>query len=90
MGSGSSKERLSERISAARKKLAADKQLQAALTKQIESASRDTLNEIVRSIGDSIRRCSPFSERLLLVAFQANPEEVQRMLACLGGTLHGY
>ncbi len=81
MGIGSSKERLSERIAAARQKLAADKQLQAALTQQIETASTETLHEIVQSVRDSIGRCAPFSERLLLVAFAANPEEIQRLLA---------
>ena len=54
--------------------------MQAARTEQVGAASKETLEVIVRSITDSFARCSPFSESLLLVAFKANPEEVQRVL----------
>ena len=35
---------------------------------------------MVQSIERSLETCSPFSESTLLVAFEANPEEVERML----------
>ena len=36
---------------------------------------------IVQNISDSLARCAPFSESLLLVAFEANKEEVQHVLS---------
>ena len=81
MGAGaSSQQLLGERVRAARKKLAADKQVQEERTQRIKAASPETLDVIVQSIGNAFERCSPFSEALLLVAFEANPEETQRIL----------
>ena len=80
MGSGTSKQRLGERVIAAQKMLEAVKKDQAERTKRIEAASPEAFTVIVQSITDSFERCSPFSEPLLMVAFQANPEEVQRVI----------
>ena len=80
MGTGTSKQKLGERVMAALKKLDADKQMQAERLKQLESAAPETQEVIVQSITDSFERCSPFSDSLLLVAFAANPEEVKRVL----------
>ena len=81
MGAGaSSQQRLGERALAASKKLAADKKVQAERTAPLKAASPETLDAVVSSIGFALVACSPFSEALLLVAFEANPEETQRML----------
>ena len=81
MGIGSSAQRLGERVIAARKKLKADKNLQAARASQLLALSATTLEVWLQSLADSFTRCVPFSESLLLVAFEANPEETQRILA---------
>ena len=82
MGAGAStKQRLGERVLAAIKKLESDKKMQAERTQQLHAASKETLDAIVRSITDSFERCAPFSEPTLLVAFKANPVEVQRVLS---------
>ena len=81
MGSGTSNQRLGERVLAALKKLEADTKMQSDRTEQVISASPETLEVIVQSIADAFERCSPFSDATLLVAFKANPEEVQRILA---------
>ena len=81
MGSGPSIQRLGERVVGARKKLEADLKMQAERVKQLRESSPETLTVMVQSIADSFERCWPFSEPTLLVAFEANPEEVQRILA---------
>ena len=81
MGAGQSKQRLGERVVEARKKLEADRKMQAARAALLKATSPETLTVMVRSIADSFERCSPFSEPTLLVAFEANPEETQRILA---------
>merc|ERR1719391_1134176 len=40
----------------------------------------ETLNVFVESIAESFRNFAPFSDPTLLVAFEANPEETQRIL----------
>ena len=54
--------------------------MQALRAARLEATSPETLEVMVRSITDSFERCSPFSEPTLLVAFEANPEETQRIL----------
>ena len=81
MGSGSSKQRLGARVQVACKKLAADKQMQAARAQQLLSSSPETLDVMVQCIATSFENCSPFSDAMLLVAFEANPEETQRILS---------
>ena len=80
MGTGTSKQMLGERVMGARKKLESDEEMQAERLKQLSSAAPETQEVIVQSIADSFKRCSPFSDSLLLVAFAANPEEVKRVL----------
>ena len=80
MGVGSSKAKLGARVLASRKKLETDSQMQEERTKQVQAASPETLEVIVQSIADAFQRCSPFSDAALLVAFKANPEEVQRIM----------
>ena len=80
MGAGISKQQLGEKVLNARKKLEADKKMQAARAKLIMSASPETLDVMVQSISEAFKTYSPFSDPALLVAFEANPEEVQRVL----------
>ena len=72
MGSGTSKQRLGDRVLAAQKKLASDLAMQRARVKQIQATSPETLNIRVQSITTSFETCSPFSDSTLLVAFEAN------------------
>ena len=82
MGAGtSSQQRLGARVMGGRKKLEADKAMQAARVAQLQAACPETLEVVVRSVADSFLRCAPFSDSLLLVAFAANPEETQRILS---------
>ena len=81
MGTNSSKQKLGERVLDARKELAAVKKVQSERTQRIESASRETLDLMVNSIERAFGSCSPFSEQMLLVAFEADPEQVQRILS---------
>ena len=80
MGTGISKQKLGERVLDARKKLEADRKMQSERTARIKAVTPETLETIVQSITDSFERCSPFSEPTLLVAFHANPVEVERVL----------
>ena len=80
MGAGSSQQRLGERVLAAIKKLEADKAMQAERTARLRAASPETRDAIVQSITEAFERCAPFSEPTLLVAYEANPEEVLRVL----------
>ena len=81
MGAGISKQKLGERVVGGRKKLQADRAMQAERTKQIAAVSPETLDVMVQSISNAFERCSPFTDATLLVAFEANPEEVERILA---------
>lgn len=81
MGSASSKQRLGDRVLAARKKLLADTAMQKARYEQLLAASPETLDVLVRSIGAAFSTHSAFPEAALLVAFAANPEEVQRIIS---------
>ena len=57
MGSGSSKQKLGERVLAAEKKLDAVKKEQVKRTKRIKAASPEAFTVIVQSITDSLSRC---------------------------------
>merc|ERR1711969_463714 len=81
MGSSSSKQRLGDRVLEARRKLMADTALQKKRYEQLLSASPETLDVLVRSIGAAFSTHSAFPEAALLVAFAANPEEVQRIMS---------
>ena len=81
MGAGSSsKQHLGDRVLAAQKQLASDEKMACERVEQLKSASPETLDVAVQSLADSFKRCSPFPDSLLLVAFAANPEETQRIL----------
>lgn len=81
MGAGSSsRQRLGERAAAAQKQLASDEQMASERVQQLKSTSPETLDVAVKSLVHSLKRCSPFSDSLLLLAFAANPEETKRAL----------
>ena len=80
MGSGASHQRLGERVLTAQEKLASDMKIQAERAEKLKEASPETLEVMVQSVANSFERCSPFSDATLLVAFHANPVEVERVL----------
>eukprot|EP01083_Nonionella_stella_P201909 738154_1 len=80
MGATDSKQKLGERVLAARKKLADDMKIQSERVADIESKSPETKKVIMKSITDSFKSCSPFLESILLVAWQINPEECGKII----------
>ena len=75
MGTTDSKQKLGERVIAARKKLSDDTKIQTKRVKEITSQSPETLKVITDSVRQSFKTCSPFLEPTLLIAWAANPEE---------------
>ncbi len=80
MGTTDSKQKLGERVIAARKKLTNDKQIQSERVKEIRSQTPETLKVIMESVRDSFKTCSPFLEPTLLIAWEANPEECAKII----------
>ena len=80
MGSGVSRQRLGERVLTAQEKLASDRKMQRERAERLKAASPDTLEVLVQGLSTSFELCSPFSDATLLVAFEANPVEVERVL----------
>ena len=64
----------------ARKKLEAAMKMQAERTEKLKAVSPETLDVMVQSVANSFERCASFSDATLLVAFRANPVEVERVL----------
>ncbi len=80
MGTTDSKQKLGERVMAARKKLQDDIKIQCERVKDIESTSPQTIKVIINSVAESFSTCSPFLESILLVAWQLNPEECSKII----------
>eukprot|EP01084_Bolivina_argentea_P022181 41229_1 len=80
MGAADSKQKLGERVIAARKKLADDKKIQSERIKDIESKSPQTIKIIMKSIAASFKSCSPFLEPILLIAWQLDPEKCSKII----------
>ncbi len=80
MGATDSKQKLGERVLAARKKLADDQKIQSEKVTDIESKAPETINVIMKSIAESFKSCSPFLESILLVAWKINPEECSKII----------
>ena len=81
MGSGSSsQQRLGERVLAAQEKLTCDRKMAVERATQLRTVSPETLDVMVQSIAASFHFCAPFSDATLLVAYAANPVEVERVL----------
>eukprot|EP01084_Bolivina_argentea_P022180 41228_1 len=80
MGATDSKQKLGERVIAARKKLQDDMKIQSERAKDIESQSPQTIKVIINSVAESFKTCSPFLESILLVAWQLNPEECAKIV----------
>eukprot|EP01084_Bolivina_argentea_P022182 41230_1 len=80
MGATDSKQKLGERVIAARKKLADDIKIQSERVKDIESKSPETIKVIMKSISESFKSCSPFLEPILLIAWQLNPEQCGKII----------
>jgi len=80
MGSGSSKQRMGERVTAGRRKLEHGLALQSERVRLMESTSPKTLEVAVESIAESFSLCSPFLEGTLLTAFKADPKRVEEVV----------
>eukprot|EP01084_Bolivina_argentea_P284845 488291_1 len=80
MGATDSKQRLGEKVVAARKKLEEHKQMQLDRLKFFESKSPETVKVMIESIAQSFKTCSPFLEHTLLIAWQSNPKECRQII----------
>eukprot|EP01084_Bolivina_argentea_P058180 106247_1 len=80
MGTTDSKQKLGQRVLAARRKLDEDIKLQSDRSKDLESKSPETMKAIIKSIAESFKSYSPFLEQTLLLAWQANPKECQEIV----------
>eukprot|EP01084_Bolivina_argentea_P037754 69806_1 len=80
MGATDSKQKLGERVIAARKKLEDDKKMQSERIKEIESQSPKTIKVIMQSVEESFKSCSPFLEPTLLMAWESNPKQCQNIV----------
>eukprot|EP01084_Bolivina_argentea_P189856 326402_1 len=80
MGTADSKQKLGERVIAARKKLEDDKKMQFERIKEIETQSPQTIKVIMQSVEESFKSCSPFLEPTLLMAWESNPEQCQNIV----------
>eukprot|EP01084_Bolivina_argentea_P081611 147773_1 len=80
MGTTDSKQKLGERVIAARRKLNEDIKLQSDRTKELQSRSPETMKAMIKSIALSFKSCSPFLEPTLLVAWQYDPVQCQKIV----------
>eukprot|EP01084_Bolivina_argentea_P177807 307484_1 len=80
MGATDSKQRLGEKVIAARKKLEEHKEMQSDRFKFFESKSPETVKVILHSIAQSFKTCSPFLEQTLLIAWQSDPKQCQQII----------
>eukprot|EP00485_Elphidium_margaritaceum_P003782 CAMPEP_0202706196 /NCGR_PEP_ID=MMETSP1385-20130828/18651_1 /ASSEMBLY_ACC=CAM_ASM_000861 /TAXON_ID=933848 /ORGANISM="Elphidium margaritaceum" /LENGTH=717 /DNA_ID=CAMNT_0049364609 /DNA_START=109 /DNA_END=2262 /DNA_ORIENTATION=- len=74
MGGVESRQKLGERVTAARKKLQEDSKMQSELTTALRANSSSTLNFVLDRMEAAFDRFSPFLERSLLVAWSADSE----------------
>uniref|UniRef100_A0A7S0TEL7 Uncharacterized protein n=1 Tax=Elphidium margaritaceum TaxID=933848 RepID=A0A7S0TEL7_9EUKA len=75
MGSVESKQKLGERVIAARTKLEQDLKVQEERSTQLMSASPSTMQFILDRVQQSFENCSPFLENSLMMAWKANEEQ---------------
>eukprot|EP01084_Bolivina_argentea_P106574 190682_1 len=80
MGSTDSKQKLGERVLAARQKLSHDTKIQSERVNDIESNSPQTIKVILNSVTQSFKSCSPFLESILLIAWKLNPEKCSKII----------
>ena len=80
IGTTDSKQKLGERVIAARRKLDEDIKLQTERAADLENKSPQTMNAIIQSIDESFQTYSPFLEPTLLVAWKADPEKCKKIV----------
>eukprot|EP01084_Bolivina_argentea_P244312 409306_1 len=80
MGAGDSKQKLGERVRAARKKLADDMKIQSERVNDIKSKAPQTTKVIMDSVAESFKNCSPFLESILLVAWELNQQQCSKII----------
>eukprot|EP01084_Bolivina_argentea_P197006 337679_1 len=80
MGTTDSKQKLGERVIAARRKLDEDIKLQSSRSRDLQTKSPQTMKAIIKSIAESFKSCSPFLEPTLLIAWQADPEQCKNII----------
>lgn len=80
MGSGSSRQRMGERVTAGRSKLKQRVEAQDERFKVMMTSSPETLKVAVSSIVEALSLCSPFLEGTLLVAFKAEPQKIEERI----------
>eukprot|EP01084_Bolivina_argentea_P105697 189285_1 len=80
MGNTESKQKLGERVIAARSKLEHDTQLQCEKYEYLKSKSPKTMNVIMDSIAASFKECAPFLEATLLIAWKYDEDRCKQIV----------
>ena len=80
MGTGSSKQRMGERVKTGRSKRDQDLQLRDERVEMMTTSSPETLQVAVDGILEALSLCSPFLEGTLLTAIKAEPKKVEQRL----------
>ena len=80
MGTTDSKQKLGERVIAARRKLSEDIKLQQQRSQEIQSKSPQTMAAAIKSIQESFETYSPFLQPTLLIAWAANPQKCTNII----------
>eukprot|EP01084_Bolivina_argentea_P187472 322916_1 len=80
MGATDSKQKLGERVIAAKKKLEDDVKVQSERVKDIKSKAPETIKVIINSVAESFKTYSPFLESVLLTAWEIDPEECGKIV----------
>ncbi len=70
MGAADSKQKLGERVIAAKTKLADDVKIQSERVEHIKTKAPETIKVIMNSVAQSFKTYSPFLESVLLTAWQ--------------------
>eukprot|EP01083_Nonionella_stella_P011622 32994_1 len=80
MGATDSKQKLGERVLAARKKLEEDRKIQCERYKHLQSKSPETMKFAIESISKSFQSCSPFLDPVLLLAWQYDHDQCKTII----------
>eukprot|EP01084_Bolivina_argentea_P306800 530210_1 len=80
MGNADSKQKLGERVIAARSKLEDDRKIQLERSEFFQSKSPHSLKVMIESIDESFQTCAPFLEAVLLCAWQYNAKRCQDII----------
>eukprot|EP01084_Bolivina_argentea_P053035 97367_1 len=80
MGNTDSKQKLGEKVTAARKKLQEDSKIYSERSDIIKTKSTKLSQYMIQSIEKTFKHCAPFLEPTLLTAWYSNPTECEKII----------